>query len=195
MEKLTFKQYLGEIYKPDNYYTKVYRSFGVPLRKIWSSTTNDFHNPSFTSSHKGTWVATDKNFAAMYGTSMGGGYTLQLPVLGTYLVSSRLLERLPDTPQEGNAYKLKPSDLKRLVEVEMYVNGQWVPFNKSVLYKSLKTSKGLDSLLSIQEIEKVDCPTPMCSTHNQSISSIEDIDELCPLCIKDFGLDKILAHR
>lgn len=190
---------LNEIYKPDSYYKKVYRSFGVPLRTIWRATDNDFHNPAYINSYNGIWVGLTQNYPTNYGTNLGTTKTLMVPIMSTFNVSNRILNRSPlkykddDNEIPNETMKLKSSDLKQVIDTKMYINQEWKPYNKTLLYKLLINDPSvLQNLISTQEIEVNNCPNPECSTHKGSISTIRHIPGLCPQCLRNFGLDKIL---
>ena len=194
---------LYEVLNTDAKYVPVFRAFSIPLRQVWGSTSQDFHNPAFINSLKGTWIALTQAYTLEQGYGEEpSGTTLQIPLYATYLMSKRLALRPPinhvphdDAEIPGETMKVQPTDLKQLVEVKMRLDNKWVPFNKLTLFKALtNNSESLASLMSSQEIEKLDCPTPGCITHEEAISDIDQISGLCPICLKDFGLDKIIPR-
>ncbi len=193
---------LIEIYKPSNYYAYAYRAFGVPLKQIWRATTSDFHNPSYMNSYKGTWVSLTLEYATKYGKDLGNTNTLKVPLLCTFEVSKNILNRPAqshvgdDDEIPGKTMKLNPNDLKRVVDVKMCIDGKtWIPYNKQVLFKMLRNPLHLQQLLNLQEIEVNDCPTPDCITHEQSITTFDDLQHVCPICRSRFGLDKLFKNK
>lgn len=195
---LTLKQYLIELHAPD-YYSRVWRSFSVPLKRIWSSTSSDFHNPNFTNSYNGCWVSLTPEYATRYGKDLGSVNTLSLPLLCEFEVSKNIINRPAkqhtddDAEIEGQTMKIHTQDLKRVVDVKMCIDGQhWIPYNKRSLFKLLRNPTNLQQLLNNQEIEVPDCPTPDCITHTHSITSLNTLLQVCPICKDRFGISALI---
>jgi hypothetical protein len=193
---------LIEIYKPSNYYNHVYRSFGVPLKQIWRATSNDFHNPLYVNSYNGTWVSLTPEYSTRYGTDLGTTDTLKVPLLCTFEVSKNILNRPAqshvgdDDEIPGKTMKLKKHNLKQVIDVKMCIDGQtWIPYNKQVLFNLLHNPSNLQQLLDLQEITVEDCPTPNCITHEQSITSVDYLQQVCPICRSRFGINKLFKNK
>ena len=193
---------LFEIYKPSNYYACVYRAFSVPLKQIWRATSNDFHNPSYVNSYKGTWVSLTPEYATRYGKDLGTTNTLKVPLLCTFEVSKNILNRPTQThigdddEIPGETMKLNSSNLKQVVDVKMCIDGKtWIPYNKQSLFKLLHYPSNIQQLLDLQEITVENCPTPDCITHEQSITSVDDLRQVCLICQSRFGIDKLFTKQ
>lgn len=174
--------------------TLVYRAFGVPFVKLFTQDPTTFHvkGKSLTT-HDGSFVALDKKWVKQYGSDLGGIERFEFPLLATFAVDPKLVAGTPTEPSEGNAFRLHPRSLTRLVQMEMLIFGKWVSFNRRQLMQYLHTKRGMRSYLKSVEIA-IECPNEECPSNDYEISATEVniVPKLCNRCKAKQGLNYIL---